>query len=85
VSSLRVLKTLTGVIIMTKNLREYLMRRDPQGYYVIPAKRNALKYIENIKADYVDEVGDTIFIKVKSRRIAAQIIRILAKKKALAE
>lgn len=69
---------------MEKRLKDYLERRDPQGYYVIPAKRNALEYIKTIGINvHIEETGDIVFIRVKSRRIASHLVRILAKKKAL--
>jgi len=70
---------------MKNVIKSYLERRDPQGYYVIPAKRNALNYIgENMRSQIVvEESGDVVFIRIKPRRLASQIVRILAKKNML--
>ena len=54
-----------------------LSRRDPQGYYIIPVSKSALRDVlsgfgaGNI---IVDDYGDSVFIKTKSRRVAKKII-----------
>ncbi|RLE80120.1 MAG: hypothetical protein DRJ36_02575 [Thermoprotei archaeon] len=58
---------------------ELLWRRDPQGYYVIPAKRDALKVLKISKDIIVEEAGTLVFIKTRSRRLAKRIVLRLEK------
>jgi len=50
-----------------------LGRKDPQGYYVIPAKRKALEYLKTTEAVIIEEAGNLVFFKTKSRSLAKKI------------
>ncbi len=55
-----------------KVIHEILSRRDPEGYYVIVAKKGFEKYISgNIR---VIHLGDKVIIRTKSRRLAQKIL-----------
>ena len=63
-------------------VREILSRRDPHGYYVIPALPEAADEVsrlgvEGVKLDYA---GDVVYVKVRSRSAAARIARHLLKR-----
>ena len=59
-------------------VREYLSKKTPDGYYVIPAHRDALKVLENLEGSLsIEEVGDMIVVKTKSRKIGEEVIRKL--------
>ncbi|RLF05892.1 MAG: hypothetical protein DRK00_03235 [Thermoprotei archaeon] len=59
---------------------EELRRRDPEGYYVITVKRGELdrlgEIIERVK---VEEAGELVFIRTRSRSIAKLILRKLGR------
>ncbi len=67
-------------------LRDILSRRDPHGYYVIPALAEAADEFEKLGIDGVkiDFAGDTVFIKVRSRNAVSKIVRHLARLNLLA-
>ncbi len=54
-----------------------LGKRDPQGYFVIVAKREALDLLP--KEVSVEEVGDSVIIRVKSRSLAQKLLKRLQK------
>lgn len=61
--------------------KTYLERRDPNGYYVIPAKAEALKFIERFEGEkQVETVGDIVYVRVKSRSLALEILKALNSK-----
>jgi len=65
----------------THILRELLARRDPHGYYVIPANDKALEYINGFEGvKIVNAGGDIILIKTRSRNTALKIARMLMKR-----
>lgn len=64
--------------------RDILSRRDPHGYYVIPAKEEARDLVKGPGVVVID-VGEGILIKTRSRSQAAKILRILYRKGLLAE
>lgn len=72
-----------------KILKEILSRKDPFGYYVVVAinsvetKNSILKY-KNTQL-LVEELGDTIILRCRSRRIVEEVVRKLVSKKLLAE
>ncbi len=74
----------------TESIKDFLSRRDPKGYYVIPAKMIALndhtltKLIRDSGAIVEPGGGDIIFIKVKSRSKASRLVRYLMLSKLLA-
>ncbi len=63
-------------------LREVLSKRDPQGYYIVPAAREGLKALskELLEQVLVEEAGDVVLIRTKSRRVAEAVARILLSK-----
>ncbi|MDK6029116.1 hypothetical protein QPL79_07050 [Ignisphaera sp. 4213-co] len=64
-----------------KIVREYLSRKDPRGNYVIPADKNCVDIINRFNNFIeVEEAGNTILIKTRSRRIAEKIVRILVQR-----
>lgn len=60
-----------------------LGKRDPQGYFVIVAKRDALNLLP--KGVLTEEVGDEVIIRVKSRSLALKLLKKLKKEGLLAE
>ncbi|GAB6148826.1 hypothetical protein [Stetteria hydrogenophila] len=62
-------------------VRDLLSRRDPHGYYVIPAKAEAEEVVRQLGVPGVllEPAGDTVYVKVRSRSGAARIARRLAK------
>ena len=62
-------------------LREILSRRDPHGYYVIPALAEAALEVEKLGVEGVklDFSGELVYVKVRSRSAAARIARHLAR------
>ena len=63
-----------------KIVNDIISRKDPQGYYIIPAKKDALKFLKIENEVSIEDLGTSIIIKVKSRRIAERIARSLALK-----
>ncbi|MEB3779726.1 MAG: hypothetical protein GSR85_05795 [Desulfurococcales archaeon] len=62
-------------------LRELLSRRDPHGYYVIPASYEALNYINGFQGvKIVSAGGDLLLIKTRSRNTALKIARMLMRR-----
>ncbi len=65
-------------------IEEILSSKTPDGYYVIPARKGAKEFLEEMgEAILLWSGGETVIIKVKSRSLAKKIIRILAKNKLL--
>lgn len=58
-------------------IREYLSRKTPDGYYVIPAKPSARKLLEKYNGIALEETGTLLFVKTRSRSLAEKIIRKL--------
>ena len=68
-------------------LRDLLTRRDPHGYYVIPAKPEAAPLLEGYlrrPGVVVVEYIDMILVKTRSRSLAARLARALARRGLLA-
>ena len=61
---------------------DILRRRDPFGYYVIPAKREALEVIpgELVERLVVEEAGELVVLRTRSRSVARQVAVLLAKR-----
>lgn len=53
----------------------FLSRRDPEGYFVIILKRRVYSDISKIPNLIVEDYGECIIVKTKSRRIAHSILR----------
>ncbi len=58
-------------------IREYLSRKTPDGYYVIPAKYEAHSLLEKYNGIVLEEAGTLLFIKTRSRSTAEKILRKL--------
>ncbi len=67
---------------MPRGVREYLERRDPEGYYVIVAKAGALSLLPP-GVEYT-LAGEVVVIRTKSRSQAAKILKLLHEKDLLA-
>ncbi len=65
-------------------VRSLLARRDPEGFYVVPARRGALQLLEGLEGVVVEEAGDTVFVRARSRRVAEKVARLLARRGLLA-
>ena len=63
-----------------KAIREYLSRRDPMGYYVVPARKDCKELLTGISGIELEEVGGIVLVKTRSRSVAEKILRILIKK-----
>lgn len=66
-------------------LRDLLSRRDPHGYYVIPARPEARRIVEGLSGGeaIIVDAADVILVKVRSRSTASKILRVLNRKKML--
>ncbi len=71
----------------TRNLREVVRdiasRRDPQGYYVLTARPEARKLLENLGVEVVEEAGGLIVARTRSRRKIVEAVKTLYKKNLL--
>lgn len=68
-------------------LRDILSRRDPHGYYVIPARPEAWDLVSPLSGRdgvVIVEYGDVILVKTRSRSLASRIARMLASRGLLA-
>lgn len=71
-------------------IKQIISRRDPHGYFVVVAVKNnesrAIidKYLKMGNL-IVDEVGDVIIIRGRSREVIERLARSLATRKLLAE
>lgn len=65
-----------------KLIQEILSKRTPDGYYLIPADRKGLVAIRTrFSVNFeIEELGDVVVVKVKSRNIAEKITRYLVLK-----
>ncbi len=66
-------------------LRDLLSRRDPHGYYVIPASPEARKVVEGIAGSeaIIVDAADVILVKVRSRSTAVKLLRVLNRRRLL--
>ncbi len=62
---------------MEPEVRSILSKKDPQGYFVIVADAKAKELVKDIDDVFVEEIGDCVIIKTKSRRIAERLARKL--------
>ncbi|MET1160351.1 MAG: hypothetical protein ABWW65_05265 [Thermoprotei archaeon] len=51
-----------------------LGKPDPQGYYIIVFKREILNKLKREKDVLIEETGDIVFVRTKSRRIATYLL-----------
>ncbi|MEL9940396.1 MAG: hypothetical protein QW632_04190 [Ignisphaera sp.] len=64
-----------------EQIKELLARRDPNGYYIVPSDKSGIDIVKRFYSDVeFEEVGDIVFIKTRSRRVAERIARILIQK-----
>lgn len=78
---MRVYRIMVGKKYRSKLLK-LIGKRDPNGYFVIPARQQALKVLDKIVEDrsniIVEDVGGgIIFLKTKSRTLAQKLLKIL--------
>ena len=61
---------------------DILKRRDPSGYYVIPARREALEIIpgELVEKLVVEEAGELVVLRTRSRSVARRVTFLLARR-----
>jgi len=57
-----------------------LGKPSPNGFYIIVAKKDALSIISQFKGILWESSGDLLYVKVRSRSLAAKVYRILKKK-----
>ncbi len=70
---------------MPGSKRSLVGRRDPQGFYVIIAKGEALSALAGLEGMVTEKVGDTVILKTKSRRVALKLHAFLSSKGLLME
>ncbi len=60
-------------------VREFLSKKSPEGYYVIPvpARSEAKSLLEKYSGVVVEEAGTLLFVKTRSRSMAEKILRKL--------
>lgn len=58
-------------------VREFLSKKSPDGYYVIPARSEAKSLLEKYSGVIVEEAGTLLFVKTRSRSMAEKILRKL--------
>lgn len=65
-----------------KVLRSVLSKRDPHGYYVLVADKKCFEVLkQNQRATIImEEIGDSVIIKAKSRSVAERIAKLLIAK-----
>ena len=69
---------------MEEEIRSILSRKDPQGYYVIVAEASARDLVKEWEKDVrIEEVGDRLIIRTRSRRVAERLARRLASRNLL--
>jgi len=64
---------------------EYLRRRDPSGRYVIVARGEARRLLEGLRGAEIEELGSKLIVRVRSRSLAARLLRRLAEEGLLAD
>ncbi len=68
-----------------KILRELLTRKTPNGYYLIPSFKKALRFIDLKDLEVEEYNAEIVFLKTRSRNKAKQLIEYLIKRKLVAE
>jgi len=51
-----------------------LGKPDPNGYYVLIFDRNVLDEIKNINGIFIEEYGNTVIVRLKSRALAKRLL-----------
>jgi len=72
---------------MKRNIVDEIVKRpSPQGFYVIPVRREALTVLRELKGiDAVEEAGDTILVLIRSRSQARRLATLFHRKGLLVE
>ncbi len=52
-----------------------LGKPDPCGYYVLVFHKDVLDKIKGINGVFIEEYGDTVIVRFKSRAIAKKLLR----------
>jgi hypothetical protein len=76
------------VKLVRKLVKTILSKPDPQGYYVVPIRRDGLKVIEQLVKSaglLVEEVGDIVLVRTRSRSTASILVKTALKHNILAE
>ncbi len=60
-------------------VKDYISRKDPQGYYVIPARFDAVNIAEKFRIE-IENVGNCVLLRTKSRRVAETLVKLLMRK-----
>jgi len=64
---------------------DVLRRRDPEGFFVIPARREALEVLARFREGLIiEDAGSLILVKTRSRSLASKIYRRLAARNMIA-
>ena len=58
---------------------DVLRRRDPQGYYVPTARREARELLEMFDVS-IEDAGSFLLVRVRSRSLAQKICEVLLRK-----
>ncbi len=67
-------------------IRELLSRRDPQGYFVVPLRNTPeAKRLAEERGAIIEEAGEIIFARLKSRSSAEKLARAARFRGLLAE
>ncbi|MEM1831744.1 MAG: hypothetical protein QXJ64_08405 [Thermosphaera sp.] len=68
-----------------KVLCSILSRRDPNGYYILVADKKCLELLKQSRRALiiVEEIGDSVILKTRSRSAAERIARLLLAKRLL--
>ncbi len=65
---------------------DILSRKDPNGYYIILAKKNALDVVSSLSLPVIaQDEGRYIVLKTRSRSVAKKLVEQLKKVNALVE
>lgn len=55
-------------------------KRDPEGYYVVVARRGIEPFLEGIGDIRIETMGDKVVIRTRSRNTALRILEIAERK-----
>lgn|GEM_PF-2180686 len=55
-------------------------KKDPEGYYVVVARRGIEPFLEGLGDIRIDMLGDKVVIRTRSRNTALRILEIAEKK-----
>lgn len=80
-NSKRVYRTMTGKKYKSE-FSKLIGKRDPSGYFIIPARRQALKLLDKMISNQTDIIvedvgGNIVLLKTKSRALAQKLLKLL--------